>query len=64
MRFVAILDGNDKGKTFDVKILSKKINGVWVEFPAFPTCKGFVCYSDIEILEMSETEKSMPVSFD
>ena len=58
MKFVVTGAGVDKGNTYDVEILAKKINGVWTKWR---NSVAFVCYSDIHVLEMTEEEQAMPI---
>lgn len=58
MTFNVIADSADKGKTYTVEVLARKFNGVWTKWR---TSVAFVCYSDIQIVEMSDEEKAMPI---
>lgn len=48
----------DKGKIYDVTILAKKINGYWTKNG---DSIAFICSEYIQIIEMSEEEKQMPI---
>ena len=58
MTFKVIGYGVDKGETYTVEVLARKFNGVWAKWH---TSISFICYSDIQILEMSDAEKKMPI---
>ena len=58
MKFVVTATGAEKGDIFDVEILAKKINGVWVKSS---TSIFFVDYSHIRVLEMTDEERKMPI---
>lgn len=58
MKFIVTADGADKGTVYDVTVLAKKFNGVWTKWR---TSVGFVPYSGIRILEMTDAEAQMAI---
>ena len=52
---------NNSGEVYTAPVIARKLNGYKVEGPDGEVT--FICREDIEILEISEHEKNMPIEW-
>ena len=51
----------DSGKIYTVSVVARKLNGYKVLFPGHDDEVAFIPYSDVEILKLSDEEKTFPI---